>query len=95
MSQSLRWASPIPVPTHSATDSSTARPRHRPAHHRLGHAGRLAKLGEDEEWLHELSDQLEPQDGCLWIYDTNDRATLAFTERGVEGLKELILDQKR
>ena len=52
-------------------------------------------LGEDEEWLHELAEQLEPEDGRLWIYDTDDRATLGFTERGIESLKELSLDQKR
>jgi hypothetical protein len=52
-------------------------------------------LGEDEEWLHELAEQLEPEDGCLWIYGTRDRETLGFTERGIESLKELILDQKR
>jgi hypothetical protein len=48
-------------------------------------------LGEAEEWLQELADQLEPEDGCLWIYDTK----LGFTERGIESLKELSLDQKR
>ena len=52
-------------------------------------------LGEDEEWLHELAEQLEPEDGRIWIYDTDDRATLGFTERGIECLKELSLDQKR
>ena len=52
-------------------------------------------LGEDEEWLHELAEQLEPEEGCLWIYDTGGRETLGFTERGIESLKELILDQKR
>ncbi|GGC71546.1 hypothetical protein GCM10011504_56520 [Siccirubricoccus deserti] len=52
-------------------------------------------LGEDEEWLEELADQLEPEDGCLWIYDTEDRATLGFTARGIESLKELSLDQKQ
>ena len=34
--------------------------------------------GEDEEWLHELAEQLEPEDGCLWICDTDDRDTLGF-----------------
>ena len=52
-------------------------------------------LGEDGEWLHELAEQLEPEDGCLWIYDTGDRATLGFTERGIGSLKELSIDQKR
>ena len=52
-------------------------------------------LGESEEWLRELADQLEPEDGRLWIHDTEDRATLGFTERGIESLKELSLDPKR
>ena len=52
-------------------------------------------LGEDKEWLEELAGQLEPEDGRLWIYDTADRATLGFTERGIECLEELSLDQKR
>ena len=52
-------------------------------------------LGKDEEWLDELAGQLEPEDGRLWIYDTADRATLGFTERGIECLKELSLDQTR
>jgi hypothetical protein len=59
----------------------------------IAHAAEM--LGEAEEWLQELADQLEPEDGCLWIYDTNDRATLGFTERGIESLQELSLDQKR
>ena len=52
-------------------------------------------LGETEEWLEELAYQLEPEDGRLWIYDTDDRATLGFTERGIECLNELSLNQKR
>jgi hypothetical protein len=52
-------------------------------------------LGETEEWLEQLAYQLEPEDGRLWIYDTDDRVTLGFTERGIECLKELSLNQKR
>ncbi|WP_424138079.1 hypothetical protein [Roseomonas chloroacetimidivorans] len=52
-------------------------------------------LGGNEEWLQDLATQLEPEDGRLWIYDTDDRATLKFTEHGIESLKELCLDQKR
>ena len=57
---------------------------------------RAAELpGETEGWLEELADQLEPEEGRLWIHDTDDRATLGFTERGIECLQELSLDQKR
>ena len=52
-------------------------------------------LGETEEWLEQLAYQLEPEDGRLWIYDTDDRVTLGFTERGIECLKELSLNQKQ
>jgi hypothetical protein len=25
-------------------------------------------LGEDEDWLHQLSIDMFPEDGCLWVY---------------------------
>lgn len=57
---------------------------------------RAAKmLGETVDLLDEIADQLEPEDGRLWIYDVDDRETLGFTMRGIESLKELIADQKR
>jgi hypothetical protein len=52
-------------------------------------------IGETIDLIDEIAEPLEPEDGCLWIYDTDDRATLSFTERGIESLKELIADQKR
>ncbi len=52
-------------------------------------------LGETIDLLDEIAEQFEPEDGCLWIYDTDDHATLGFTERGIESLKKLIADQKR
>ena len=50
-------------------------------------------LGRDEELLWDLSDQLEPEDGVLWIYDTDGVETLAFTADGIEVLREIIKDQ--
>ena len=50
-------------------------------------------LGRDEELLWNLSDQLEPEDGVLWIYDLNGVETLAFTDFGIENLREIIRDQ--
>jgi hypothetical protein len=52
-------------------------------------------LGESVDLLYEIANQLEPEDGRLWIYDTDEHATPGFTERGIESLKELIADQKR
>jgi hypothetical protein len=38
---------------------------------------------------------MEPKDGCLWIYGTGDQQTIAFTDRGLEYLQELVLQHKR
>ncbi len=50
-------------------------------------------LGRTEELLWDLSDQLEPEDGMLWIYDVHGIETLAFTDFGLENLQEIISDQ--
>jgi hypothetical protein len=50
-------------------------------------------LGRDENLLWDLSDQLEPEDGMLWIYDIEGTAILAFTDLGIETLREIIRDQ--
>jgi hypothetical protein len=26
---------------------------------------------------------MEPEDGCLWIHETDDQQTMAFTDRGL------------
>jgi hypothetical protein len=47
-------------------------------------------LGEDEDWLHEIAIEMEPEDGYLWIIRTNDTEMPGFTPNGIENLKELI-----
>ncbi len=60
----------------------------------IGHVFTLARvaalLGEDEDWLHEISLELEPEDGMLAVYGIGDEYTPAFTELGLENLRELI-----
>ena len=52
---------------------------------------RVAKmLGEDEEWLSDVALEMDPDDGCLTVYDVDDEGTTAFTSFGIENLKELI-----
>jgi hypothetical protein len=50
-------------------------------------------LGRDEDLLWDLSDQLEPEDGKLWVHDIDGAETLAFSEFGIETLREIIADQ--
>lgn len=57
---------------------------------------RVAKmLGEDEALLEEIALDMEPEDGCLSIYDLDDDIQVtAFTPFGVECLKELLAEVK-
>ena len=52
-------------------------------------------LGEDEDLLADLAMDLDPEHGRLWIYDTDDRSTLALTAEGVDNLRELARAQMR
>jgi hypothetical protein len=49
-------------------------------------------LGEDIEWLRELSIDMEPEDGSLWIYGVGEDGVPGFTKFGIECLQELISD---
>ncbi|SAL01275.1 hypothetical protein AWB77_06313 [Caballeronia fortuita] len=59
-------------------------------------------LHEPGEWLEELANvNLEPEDGCLGVIDDLDVppdeiiSITAFTDAGIEALKELVADAKR
>lgn len=52
-------------------------------------------LGEDEEWLHDISIEMMPEDGCLAVYGIGEDYTPAFTKEGIENLRELIEIYKR
>jgi hypothetical protein len=51
-------------------------------------------LGEDENRLHELSIDMFPEDGCLHVYGVGDHGVTAFTECGIECLKQIIADER-
>ena len=51
-------------------------------------------LGEDEDWLHELSIDMFPEDGRLYVYGVGEDGVTAFTEYGIECLKQIIADER-
>jgi hypothetical protein len=53
-----------------------------------------ALLGEDEEWLHELSIDMFPEDGCLHVYGVGEDGVTAFTRDGIECLQQIIADER-
>ena len=52
-------------------------------------------LGEDEELLWNLAEGMEPEDGRLWIHGAGDQQTMAFTDRGLEYLQEILAEYKK
>jgi hypothetical protein len=51
-------------------------------------------LGEDEDWLHDLSINMFPGDGCLWVYGVGEDGVPAFTRDGIENLRQIIADER-
>jgi hypothetical protein len=52
---------------------------------------RVAKmLDEDEDWLHEISIEMDPEDGRLAVLGPGEEAITAFTHSGVDNLIELV-----
>lgn len=48
-------------------------------------------LGEDEDWLQEISIEMMPEDGIIAVYGVGDEYVPAFTDHGIENLRELVL----
>ena len=58
----------------------------------IGHVAEL--LGEDEDWLYELSIDMFPEDGCLRVYGVGEDGVTAFTEEGIECLKQIVAEER-
>jgi hypothetical protein len=59
--------------------------------HSVTTIGRVAKvLGEDEDWLCDVANGMDPEDGLIWVFGVGDDGIMAFTDFGIENLIELI-----
>jgi hypothetical protein len=47
-------------------------------------------LGEDEDWLADVANEMEIEDGVIWVFGVGEDGILAFTDFGIENLTELI-----
>jgi len=53
-------------------------------------AGVAEMLGEDVDWLSDVALEMDPEDGCLTVYEAGDEGTTSFTRFGIDNLKGLI-----
>ena len=58
----------------------------------LSHVAEM--LGEDEDWLFEVAEEIDTEDGGLWVVGVGEDGAMAFTDDGIETLKELITIHK-
>jgi hypothetical protein len=58
------------------------------------HVFTISRAAEIQLLWH-LALNMEPEDGCLRVYGTDGQHTMAFTQRGLEYLRELVAEHKR
>ena len=58
----------------------------------IGYVANL--LGEDEDWLFDLSIGMEPEDGSLWVYGISEDGVPAFTRDGIDNLRQIIAEER-
>ena len=59
--------------------------------HHVHTIARVAEmLGEDEEWLWDVANEMDQEDGLIWVYGPGDDGVMAFTDFGIETLTGII-----
>jgi hypothetical protein len=59
--------------------------------HHVQTIARVARmLGEDQDWLWDVATEMDQEDGLIWVWGPDDEEVMAFTDHGIETLKELI-----
>lgn len=47
-------------------------------------------LGESADLLHDIANEMEIEDGVIWVYGVGEDGVMAFTDFGIENLIDLI-----
>jgi hypothetical protein len=59
--------------------------------HHVTTINRVAKeLGETEDWLSDVANEMDIEDGVIWVYGVGHDGVMAFTDFGIENLIDLI-----
>jgi hypothetical protein len=49
-----------------------------------------ARLGESVDWLYDVANEMDTEDGVIWVYGLDNDGVMAFTGFEIENLIELI-----
>ena len=59
--------------------------------HHVTTINRVARdLGENESWLFDIANEMDIEDGVIWVYGVGDDGMKALTDFGIENLLNLI-----
>ena len=59
--------------------------------HHVTTINRVAQdLAEDEDWISDVANEMEIEDGVIWVYGVGEDGVMAFTDFGIENLINLI-----
>jgi hypothetical protein len=59
--------------------------------HHVTTIDRVAKdLGEDEDWLRDVANEMDVEDGLIWVHGVGEDGVMALTDFGIETLIELV-----
>jgi hypothetical protein len=62
--------------------------------HHVTTINRVAKdLGEDEDWISDVANEMDIEDGVIWVYGFGEDG-VTFTDFGIENLVDLIKMRK-
>lgn len=54
------------------------------------------ELGEDEDFLFDLTGQMDTEDGVTWVYGTDDQETvITLSNDGIDCLRNIIAEHRR
>jgi hypothetical protein len=53
------------------------------------------ELGEDEGFLFDLTDQMDTEDGLIWVYGTEEDPVIALSAEGIDCMRDLIAEHRR
>ena len=59
-------------------------------HHVTTINGVATDLGETEDWLSDVANEMDIEDGVIWVYGVGEDGVMAFTDFGIENLVDLI-----
>ncbi len=61
---------------------------------KVHHVTTISSVAEDfavdEDWLAEIAIEMEIEDGVIWVYGVGDDGVQAFTDDGIDNLRDLV-----